>query len=125
MHYREGSDYRAGQAGGRAQFTQAELRRIFKQMVIAELEGGILRYSRRRALQRYADDIGIPAFDANLLIAEAQHQARRNEPLELDVTPEVPPPLPRAEAFSAGHWLAVVILTALVLDLILLAWLRG
>ncbi|MBP7936580.1 MAG: hypothetical protein KA354_18215 [Phycisphaerae bacterium] len=55
------------------EFTREEKRRIFKQMVVHELEGGFLRYSRREALMRYAAQLKIGEFEATLLIAEAQY----------------------------------------------------
>jgi len=108
--------------GRPTEFTPAELRRIFRQMVIAEMDGGLLRYSRRRALLRYAEDIGIPAFDANLLIAEAQHRVRRREPIDFD------PDLTWAPGSnSSGEWspaarMGLAILAAVAIDLLVIAW---
>jgi hypothetical protein len=55
------------------ELTREEKRRIFKQMVVHELEGGFLRYSRREALMRYAAQLKLAEFEATLLIAEAQY----------------------------------------------------
>jgi len=109
----------------RASFTQAERRAIFRQMVIAELEAGVLRYSRRRALQRYAEEIGIPAFDASLLIAEAQYRARQCEPIEFVPTGEFPvgPEPSEPRPWLGSHRIAIVLLAAAMIDLLLIAWL--
>ncbi len=114
----------AGHGARPAEFSAAERRKIFLHMVIAELEGGLLRYSRRRELQRYAEEIGIPAFDANLLIAEAQHRARRHEPIDIDPNQEYPPgpTLARPTALTAGLWLLSALLFAAVVNAVLLGW---
>jgi len=67
-------------SGSRATFSAEEKRRIFKRMVVSELEGGLLRYTRRQRLLRYAESLGIPAFEASLLIAEAQFHAAQLQP---------------------------------------------
>lgn len=106
----------------RAEFSAAEKRRIFTEMVMAELEGGLLRYSRRRALLRYAEDIGIAAFDANLLIAQAQHRARQLDPIEFDTMLDFPTAT-HPEAWPAGYRLLFALVTAGILNLMLVAWL--
>jgi hypothetical protein len=115
---------RSDTAGHRAEFTPGERRRIFQQMVITELEGGVLRYTRRRALQRYAEEIGIPAFDANLLIAEAQYRARQLDPIELDAGSDLllPQTPPRSSFWPTGYHLAFALLAASIVDLILIGW---
>src|SRR5690606_16644928 len=67
-----------------AVFTAEEKRKIFRGMVVGELEAGFLRYSRRQALLNYAARLGIPEFEANLLIAEAQYNAGDIEPIGLE-----------------------------------------
>jgi hypothetical protein len=113
----------------RAEFTQAERRRIFRQMVVAELEQGLLRYSRRRELLRYAEEIGVPSFDANLLIAEAQYRAKQLEPIELDTRSDFPLPPFEPEARSGtltpGFQLMLALLVAAIIDLMLIVWLIG
>jgi hypothetical protein len=49
----------------------------FAQLVTRELEGPVLRYSKRQALLREADRRGIGRFEANLIIAAVQHQTDR------------------------------------------------
>jgi hypothetical protein len=50
----------------------------FAQLVAQELEGPILRYSKRQALLRDAERRGIGRFEANLIIAAVQHQVTRS-----------------------------------------------
>jgi hypothetical protein len=47
----------------------------FEQFVAAELAGDVLNYSRRLELLAEAERLGIGRFEANLVIAEAQHRA--------------------------------------------------
>lgn len=68
----------------------------FAAMVVAAVERSTLRYSRRLALIREAERMGIERFEANLIIAVVQHRLGK---LEL----ESPQP---ARRFSPGPWLA-------------------
>jgi hypothetical protein len=108
----------------RPEFTQAEKRKIFSEMVVAELEGGLLRYSRRRALIRFADDMGIPPFDANLLIAQAQYRARQLDPIEFDTLLDMPKAT-HPEVWPAGYRLAFALITAAIVNLLVIAWIVG
>ena len=67
-----------GSAGPHAAPTQSASSTAwqFAEMVEAELDGGVLRYARRRSLLAKAETLGIPAFHANLLIAAVQHQRK-------------------------------------------------
>ena len=103
------------------EFTQAEKRKIFAEMVIAELEGGLLRYSRRRSLLRFAEDMGIPAFDANLLIAQAQHRNRQIAPAEFDATLDFPTAV-HPETWSASYKLLFALITAAIINLLVIGW---
>jgi hypothetical protein len=49
----------------------------FAQLVAQELEGPVLRYSKRQELLREAERRGIGRFEANLIIAAVQHQSDR------------------------------------------------
>ncbi|MFI5379769.1 MAG: hypothetical protein ACHRHE_10760 [Tepidisphaerales bacterium] len=48
---------------------------VFIDEVRRRLDGRVLRYSCREELLRRAAELGIARFEANLLIATAQHQA--------------------------------------------------
>ena len=48
----------------------------FAEAVAGELEGGVLRHSRRDSLLRRAAGDGIGRFEANLIIAAVQHERR-------------------------------------------------
>ncbi len=101
--------------------TREEARRIFKGMVVAELDAGFLRYSRRQALLKQASRMGIADFEAALLIAEAQYYSGDLEPLE-------PPPAflqdeSRPPAWSPAIQLAFAAVVALLVDLVLISWL--
>ncbi len=105
-------------------FTHEEKRRIFRGMVAGELEAGILRYSRRMQLLRYAERLGIDEFEATLLIAEAQYHADQIEPIRFDSEASVEN-FSRPEAWSIPVRLAVAVMAALFINLLLIWWLVG
>ncbi len=59
---------------------QRERRVIFEEMVKAEIEASLLRHSKRRQLLRYASKMGIPRFEAHLMIADVQFRQGRLQP---------------------------------------------
>jgi hypothetical protein len=59
----------------------------FAREVSTRLDGPVLRHSQRRALFAAARRLGIGRFEANLVIAAVQHEARHHRP-----APAVPPP---------------------------------
>ena len=97
-------------------------RQVFRQMVVAELESGFLRYSKRKALLKYAARIGISEFDAMLLIAEAQFYADQIEPAQVDSAVVLSEP-PRVETWSPATTLLLALGVAAVLDVSLICWL--
>jgi hypothetical protein len=78
-----------------ARFTEQELRRIFKRMADDEVRDVPLPYRRRRKLMRYAAQIGIDAFEASLMIAQAEREAGHHDDMELlpadDIAPLIHP----------------------------------
>ncbi len=103
--------------------TLIERREVFKRMVRDELVAGTLTYSRRERLLRYAEQIGINATHANLLIYDARREA--------DVEPLAAPRsltarLGRAGPLTLWQWLqlAVAIAAAVAVHLILRHFLR-
>ena len=71
----KGKWHAASRRSARPKLDRQQSRLIFKQMVTAQLEEGLLRFSRRRQLVKYAQKMGITPFEANLAIAEAQYEA--------------------------------------------------
>jgi hypothetical protein len=106
----------------RTRFGAEEKRRVFRGMVVGELEAGFLRYSRRQALIAYASHLGISEFDANLLIAEAQYHAGDIEPLSFENTATLRS-VSHPEAWSLSLRLASALTIAILLDLALISWL--
>ncbi len=100
-------------------FTSEEKRKIFRGMVVAELEAGFLRYSRRQALILYASKLGISEFDANLLIAEAQYHRDEIEPTGFLTSASIET-LSQPERWSTSMRLAVAIVVAIFIDLLLI-----
>jgi len=105
-----------------ARFNNEDKRQIFKAMVVSELEAGFLRYSNRAKLIEYASRIGIQEFEATLLIAEAQFYSEQIEPIHfegagaLDTTTQ-------PESWSASMQLTFALVTAMLVDLVLIYWL--
>lgn len=64
-----------------------EARIIFAAMVKADVEAGLLRYSKRRRLARYAAKMGIPECDAQLIMAQVRTEAGQDGPVQ-PLTPE-------------------------------------
>jgi len=109
---------------GPTEFNAAQVREIFKGMVVAELEAGFLRYSRRQALLDYGEKLGIPEFEACLLIADAQYHAGDIEPIPLDAAVPVDP-VGRDAGLSIPIRLGLVLVAAILVDLLLIKWLFG
>jgi len=97
-------------------------RRIFKGMVVSELEAGFLRYSSRKKLLRYASRLGIHEFEAALLIAEAQFYSDRIEPIHFDAAATFET-VTRPETWSASMRLTFALVTAVFVDLLVIYWL--
>ena len=104
-------------------------REVFKQMVVARLEAGFLRYSSRQALMDYAGQIGISQFDATLLIAEAQFYADRIDPLDAPLhRPHLAPAGdedPSSDRETVLYRLMFAAAVALLIDLLVVHWLLG
>lgn len=106
------------------ELTAAEKRRIFKGMVVSELEAGFLRYSRREALLKYAAKLRIPEFEACLLIAEAQFQSGDIEPIEFQTAATLET-ITQPESWSIPLRLTVALAAAIAIDLaVILLFLR-
>src|SRR4029077_17009518 len=99
-------------------------KKIFRGMVVGELEAGFLRYSRRQALIQYATVLGISEFDANLLTAEAQYHAGGIEPFGFDTAATLST-VARPDAWSVPMRLTFALVAAVFVDLLLIYWLFG
>ncbi len=111
-------------AGAGPSFTREEKRRIFRGMVVGELEAGYLRYSRRQALLRYAGKLGISEFDATLLIAEAQFHSGEIEPVHFDTAATLES-LARPERWSVSLRMTFAVVAAACIDAAVVYWLFG
>ena len=100
-------------------FTAEEKRKIFRAMVVSELEAGFLRYSRRQSLIQYAGKLGISEFDANLLIAEAQFHRDEIEPTGF-ISPATLDSLTSPERWSVSMRIAIALVIAIFIDLLLI-----
>src|SRR5690349_2950269 len=100
----------------RAQFTLEEKRKIFRGMVVGELEAGFLRYSRRQALIQYAAKLGINEFEATLLIAEAQYKSDQLEAVSFDTVATFDT-VARPEMWSMPLRITFAIVAAAIVDL--------
>ncbi len=94
----------------------------------ASLEGSTLTPEKRARLQRTAERIGVRPFDANVIIAIVQDQARRGEPLDAALPTlnllEKPEPHTRQREAPALLWITAIA-SGLVLATILIHWFIG
>ena len=90
----------------------------FTRMVLQHMESGLLRFTARQRLVQLAAGLGIDAFKANLLIAEALHDVRAGR-LRPPLGPAAPPPAPH----RYGLRLAAALLLSAAASLTLAAWL--
>ena len=104
-----------------------DARWIFATQVAASLEGGrtgLLRPDRRRELVVKADQLGLRAFDANLVIAIVQDAAREGRALSPDAQDRLTLVRPASEGGSESL-AGPLLLAALVLALIAVLALRS
>ncbi len=97
------------------------LRTAFLRMVQHELHGGVLRYSRRKELVRFARRLGLSEFDAHLLIAQAQYGSPSAEP-SATVEPVEPAYLVAPRPTPAWLKVSLALLVAAAVDLALIYW---
>ncbi len=102
--------------------TMEEKHEVFKGLVVASLDAGFLRYSRRQELLKIAARLGLGEFEACLLIAEAQFQSGDIDPIASDEFAhfqESPVPAGLSVWMRIGLAMAV----AAIFDVVLLGWL--
>lgn len=111
-------------AAGRASkpLTLEERREVFKGLVVASLDAGFLRYSRRQELLKIAARLGIAEFEACLLIAEAQFGAGELNPMEAEELAQFRESLVPT-GLSVSTQITLAILVAAFVDAILIWWL--
>jgi hypothetical protein len=107
---------------GTASFTPEQKREIFKGMVVAALDAGFLRYSRRQELLRSASCLGIGEFEACLLIAEAQFRSGEIDPVQMDDLAGLAFE-PLAHHASASSRITLALVLAAFIDLVIVLWL--
>jgi hypothetical protein len=90
-------------------------------MVQYELRDGVLRYSRRRELLEFARRLGLPDFEAHLLIAQAQYgQPAGDQNTTID--PVQPAYLVSPKPMPAWLKASLALLAAAAIDLALICW---
>jgi len=94
----------------------------------ASLEGSTLTPEKRARLQRTAERIGVRPFDANVIIAIVQDQARRGESIDAALPTlnllENPAPTGRRREQSPLLWIAAMA-GGVVAAMILIRWFIG
>ena len=103
----------------RSQFAEADAGERLRGLIAASLEDGLLRYSRRQAILERARELGLSAFQAQLLIAQVQFGARE--------TPLIRGAPVTVRAADSRTWvrLAGVGVLALAIFLFLVRWVSG
>lgn len=102
----------------RPTFGQRQIRSIFREMIKAEIQGGVLRGSKRRQLLRFARSLGIPRCEACLIMAEVQHGGDGLDSREIHARMAR---AQRAHAMLTRLMLACAL--ALIADVLLVNWL--
>ena len=101
-----------------------EARIIFAAMVKADMEAGLLRYSRRRRLVRYAAKMSIPVFEAQLSMARARTEAGPNGSVSPVVSEDIRDTLRRARQYNLTmRKILLATAAAAAVNLITINWL--
>ena len=108
-----------GDQQARPTLSKNERRVIFKNMVGQELKSGLLRYTRRQRLIRYATMLQIEPFEANLVIAEAQYEAGHLTHPTFDTTANVQT-LRQLERWPAWFKVSFALIAAMLIDLVII-----
>ena len=117
---RPSGEYSPADRGIRPSSTEVSHRDIFKGLVVASLDAGFLRYSRRQELLEIAARMGIGEFEACLLIAEAQFRSSDIDPIELAETGLEPNPV--SAGVSISTQIALAVIAATFVDLVVVWW---
>lgn len=94
----------------------------FFELVLAQLDAGLLRYSKRLQLIKLAKQWSISEFEANLIIAHAQYHLGKGQALDLTIRTDQQRPSRSEKFFSILIRTGLIILVALLLDWLLIRW---
>ncbi len=94
----------------------------FFELILAQLDGGLLRYSKRLQLIKLAKQWSISEFEANLIIAHAQYHLGKLDAPDLTIRTDQKSPSRSEKIFSMLIRTGVIILLALLLDWLLIRW---
>ncbi len=101
-----------------------EARIIFAAMVKADMEAGLLRYSKRRRLVRYAAKMGIPEFEAQLIMAQARTGAGSHGPVRPLTSDEIQNALRQARQYNLTmRKILIATAAAAAVNLLTINWL--
>lgn len=94
----------------------------FFELVLAQLDAGLLRYSKRLQLIKLAKQWSISEFEANLIIAHAQYHLGKGKALDLTIRTDQQRPRGSEKFFSILIRTGLIVLLALLLDWLLIRW---
>ncbi len=101
-----------------------EARIIFAEMVKAEMQAGLLRYSKRRQLVRHAAKMGIAEFEAHLIMAQVRSTDGQRAPLRLLTPEEIQAKLKEAQQHNLTiRKILIATAAAAMLNLLTIHWL--
>ncbi len=103
-------------------FTADQKRELFKGLVVASLDGGFLRYSRRQELIEIGRRLGFGEFEACLLIAEAQFRSGDIDPVDVGHYSDLQEP-PAAAGLRISTQISLALLVAFAVDVAIISWL--
>ena len=113
-------------AAGNPQLTPTDPRWVLAANAYAHLQGSTLTAQRRERLMQTAAKIGLRPFDANLILAVVQDQARRGEQLD-SAMPALNMIREPKSAASSRPWLRLVtaLICAILANVFLVWWLTS
>ncbi len=101
-----------------------EARIIFAVMIKAEMEAGLLRYSKQRRLVRYAAKIGIAEFEAQLIMARVRTETGPQGSVLILTPDEIQNALSRAQQFNLTmRKVLIATAAAAAVNMIMIKWL--
>ena len=101
-----------------------EARIILAEMVKAETQAGVLRYSRRRKLVGYASKMGIARPEAQLIIAQVLGVRHSGQPFEMLSAEEIDDQLTNARRCAgAMRKILTATIAAAAVNLLMIRWL--
>jgi hypothetical protein len=127
IHSRAGEEKMHDKIDGKSQaltLRPNEARIIFAAMIKADMEAGLLRYSKRRRLIRYAAKMGIPEIEAQLIMAQVRTGTDSQQPVRPLTSDEIGDALKQARQYNLTmRKILIATAAAVAVNLLTINWL--